>query len=68
MKICIVGGTGNISSAIVHWFNLLGHEVTIFNRGKTKSARDGCKQLIGGRHIEDDFVTWIDFFHLGKEF
>ena len=68
MKICVAGGTGNISSAIVQRLIFLGHEVTIFDRGKTKSAPDGCKQLIGDRHIEDNFVTRIEFFHQGKEF
>jgi nucleoside-diphosphate-sugar epimerase len=35
MRVCVVGGTGNISTSIVRRLLELGHDVTIFNRGKT---------------------------------
>ncbi len=48
MKICVVGGTGNISSAFVPLLVEKGHEVTCYNRGKK------AKQPAGVRWIEGD--------------
>jgi nucleoside-diphosphate-sugar epimerase len=33
MRVCVVGGTGNISTSIVRLLREVGHEVTVFNRG-----------------------------------
>jgi nucleoside-diphosphate-sugar epimerase len=41
MKICIVGGTGNISSSFIPLLLQKGHEVTLFNRGKRETAPKG---------------------------
>lgn len=49
MKICIVGGTGNISTSITKLLLQQGHEVTLFNRGKS-DAPEGVRVLIGDRH------------------
>ena len=35
MKVCVVGGTGNISLSIVNLLLELGHDVTFFNRGQS---------------------------------
>jgi nucleoside-diphosphate-sugar epimerase len=41
MKICIVGGTGNISSSFIPLLLHMGHEVTLFNRGQREAAPKG---------------------------
>jgi len=38
MRVCIIGGTGNISSSIVSLLREVGHEVTLFNRGQRAAA------------------------------
>jgi nucleoside-diphosphate-sugar epimerase len=55
MKICIVGGTGNISQAIVRLLLEQGHEVVCFNRGQTRQAIDGVRSIQGDRHHREDF-------------
>ena len=47
MKICVVGGTGNISTSIVKILLELGHDVTCFNRGQTECSAYGCKGNCG---------------------
>ncbi len=59
MKICIVGGTGNISAAIVRHLVTLGHVVTVYNRGITKTELPACHSLVGDRHEEDMFIKNI---------
>jgi nucleoside-diphosphate-sugar epimerase len=49
MKVCVVGGTGNISSSIVRLLGEVGHEVTLFNRGKSRGAPPGVKVIQGDR-------------------
>jgi len=49
MRVCVVGGTGNISTSIVRLLVDVGHEVTIFNRGQTPGAPKGVKTIIGDR-------------------
>jgi len=55
MKICIVGGTGNISQPIVNLLLEKEHEVTLFNRGQTAKAPDGVRVIHGDRHNREDF-------------
>jgi nucleoside-diphosphate-sugar epimerase len=55
MKICIVGGTGNISLPTVNLLLKQGHDVTIFNRGKRGEAPKGAKVVIGDRKNREDF-------------
>ena len=38
MKVCIVGGTGNISTPFIPLLLEHGHEVVLFNRGQTKAT------------------------------
>ena len=49
MKICIVGGTGNISRSIVRLLLEQGHEVTCFNRGKSGDVPKGVRLIQGDR-------------------
>ena len=55
MKICIVGGTGNISQPIVRLLLAKGHEVVLFNRGEHAKAPDGVRVIIGNRYNREDF-------------
>ena len=55
MKICIVGGTGNISQAIVRLLLEQGHEVVCFNRGQGTPAPKAVRVVIGDRHDREDF-------------
>jgi nucleoside-diphosphate-sugar epimerase len=49
MKVCVVGGTGNISTGIVRLLVEVGHQVTVFNRGKTRSVPPGVAVITGDR-------------------
>ncbi|MEZ5276075.1 MAG: NAD-dependent epimerase/dehydratase family protein [Opitutaceae bacterium] len=49
MNVCVVGGTGNISTAIVRLLLEVGHDVTVFNRGRAKSLPDGVRLIEGDR-------------------
>ena len=55
MKICIVGGTGNISRSIVRRRLEQGHEVTCFNRGESRNLPSNVRLIQGDRHNRDDF-------------
>lgn len=55
MKICIVGGTGNISQSIVQLLLEQGHEVVVFNRGQTTKAPDNVRVIQGDRWNREDF-------------
>ena len=55
MKICIVGGTGNISQPIVKLLLEKGHEVVLFNRGQTTKAPTGVRVITGDRNNREDF-------------
>ena len=57
MRVCIVGGTGNISTSIVNLLLEKGHEVTVFNRGKHKSPPAGVRLIQGDRHDTEAFET-----------
>lgn len=59
MKICIVGGTGNISLPIVHLLLAQGHDVTLFNRGTHGKAPEGVRHMVGDRKNRKDFETRI---------
>jgi nucleoside-diphosphate-sugar epimerase len=59
MKICIVGGTGNISTSIVKLLVEQGHEVVCFNRGRTASVPDGVRLMTGDREDEGAFEEAI---------
>lgn len=49
MKVCVVGGTGNISTSIVRRLLVLGHEVVCYNRGQTAAPVEGTRTIEGDR-------------------
>ena len=55
MKIGIVGGTGNISQAIVRLLLENGHEVVAFNRGQRTKSLEGVRVIQGDRNNREDF-------------
>lgn len=57
MKVCVVGGTGNISTSIVRRLLELGHEVTCYNRGQSGTVPDGVRVIIGDRADKGAFET-----------
>ena len=59
MKVCIVGGNGNIGFYVAKHLLDLGHEVTCFNRGLTGSVPEGAEQIIGDRENTKDFEETI---------
>jgi nucleoside-diphosphate-sugar epimerase len=63
MKVCIVGGTGNISSAVVDRLLEQGHDVTVFNRGVTRSIPPGVRLIRGDRLDRAAFEAAIQKEH-----
>jgi nucleoside-diphosphate-sugar epimerase len=59
MKICVIGGTGNISSAFIPRLLEKGHEVTCYNRGLKGSLPSGVKLLQGDRKNRAEFEKTI---------
>jgi len=55
MKICVLGGTGNISTSIVRELVRLGHDVTCFNRGQQGRPPDGVRIITGDRVQRAEF-------------
>ena len=55
MRICVVGGTGNISAAIVQLLVEQGHEVTCFNRGRSGLVPQGASLIRGDRRNRERF-------------
>jgi nucleoside-diphosphate-sugar epimerase len=55
MKIGIVGGTGNISQAIVRLLLQKGHDVVCFNRGETAPLPEGARLIKGDRKNRPEF-------------
>ena len=55
MKICVIGGTGNISSGIVNILIKNNHEVVCFNRGIRDKLPDGIRLIKGDRLNSKDF-------------
>jgi nucleoside-diphosphate-sugar epimerase len=49
MRVCVIGGTGNISTSIVKLLVEVGHEVTVFNRGVSPGLPEGVRHLAGDR-------------------
>lgn len=50
MKILVIGGTRNLGHSLVHKLINLGHNVSVFNRGKTNDQLpDGVERLRGDR-------------------
>ena len=59
MKICIVGGTGNISSSIVDLLIKSKHEVVCFNRGLRGSLPKNVRLIKGDRSDFKNFEKKI---------
>ena len=59
MKVCVVGGTGNISEGIVRLLLDMGHEVACFNRGRRGGMPDGARLIAGDRLDRDGFEKTI---------
>ena len=52
MRVCVVGGTGNISTGIVRLLIEQGHEVTCFNRGQTPGLHPEARLIRGDRKAD----------------
>ena len=59
MKICVVGGTGNISSSIVNLLLNQNHEVVCFNRGIRDTLPNGVRLIKGDRFDTKNFEKVI---------
>ena len=59
MKICVVGGTGNISSSIVNLLLKQNHEVVCFNRGIRNTLPKGVRLIKGDRSDTKNFEKTI---------
>jgi nucleoside-diphosphate-sugar epimerase len=57
MKVCIVGGTGNISTPMVDLLLRQGHEVTVFNRGQRHTPPEGVRVITGDRSNREEFES-----------
>lgn len=55
MKVCVVGGTGNISASFVRLLLEAGHEVACFNRGESGPVPEGVRLIQGDRHNRAEF-------------
>ena len=55
MKICVIGGNGNIGTSIVMRLLEQKHEVFCFNRGQSGSVPDGARTIIGDRNDQEVF-------------
>ena len=59
MKICVVGGSGNISSSIVNLLLKQKHEVVCFNRGIRNTLPSGVRLIKGDRSDTKNFEKTI---------
>lgn len=59
MKVCVVGGNGNIGYSVARHLLKLGHQVTCFNRGLTGQVPDGASIIRGNRHDRGNFEQII---------
>lgn len=57
MRVCVVGGTGNISTSIVRLLLELGHEVVCFNRGRSGPVPEGASVIVGDRADKETFES-----------
>ncbi len=57
MKVCIVGGTGNISTSFIPLLLAQGHQVTLYNRGQRSKAPapSGVRVITGDRANQAEF-------------
>ena len=57
MKVCVIGGTGNISTPIVDRLLEQGHEVVCFNRGQSGQVPEDVRVITGDRKDREAFET-----------
>lgn len=58
MKILVIGGTNFIGPPVVHRLSVMGHEVTVFHRGKTTAdLPQGVSYIQGDRKNLTDFKS-----------
>jgi nucleoside-diphosphate-sugar epimerase len=55
MRVCVIGGTGHISTSIVRVLLAQGHEVTCFNRGRRGEVAPGARLVRGDRRERATF-------------
>ena len=55
MRVCVIGGTGNISTSIVNLLIEVGHDVTCFSRGQSGSVPHGVRHMPGDRREREQF-------------
>jgi nucleoside-diphosphate-sugar epimerase len=65
MKVCVVGGTGNISTSIVRLLIEVGHEVTVFNRGQSPGLPPGVGVIQGDRKDRAAFESAMQAARFG---
>lgn len=63
MKVCVVGGTGNISTSIVRLLLERGHEVVCFNRGRSGEPVEGARTIQGDRQDRAAFEKAMQAEH-----
>ncbi|NPV49314.1 MAG: NAD-dependent epimerase/dehydratase family protein [Armatimonadetes bacterium] len=67
MRVCLIGGTGNISTSITRLLLEMGHEVAVFNRGQTPGLPAGARAIQGDRQdraafearLQDERFDWV---------
>lgn len=57
VRVCVVGGTGNISTSMVRLLLEQGHEVVCFNRGRSGTVPEGASLLVGDRADKEAFES-----------
>lgn len=58
MKILVIGGTNFIGPPVVRQLSAMGHEVTVFHRGKTKTELPlDVNEIIGDRSLLPNFKS-----------
>jgi nucleoside-diphosphate-sugar epimerase len=59
LKVCVVGGNGNIGYSVAYHLLKRGHQVTCFNRGLTGGVPAGAAVILGNRHEREGFERII---------
>ena len=57
MRVLVIGGTGNISSAVVAALLERKHQVVLFNRGQRPAPPPDVQVIYGDRRVREDFES-----------